>query len=492
MPTLKRKNTDGNWEYIQVSGLDVSQLRDDVDLNTTALAESATKVSDYTPQKNKGSLVFGQEYLSAFHKKIMSWSTGGTTLLNAVFSGDSTTAGDSTSGVSYHIDQLIKDMSLKSGFPFINAVNNGNSGKDTEHWNQTYVNNDLAANPDILVLRWGINDPYYSKVDNSMLPDQSTINPTVDAQRRTVIEYEASLRSGLTKIRASKTQSQLSIILMVPNSVSDTPNGRNQKWIESLVPVIQKAARDFQCCFINNYQFLQDSVNASDFMDNPYGDGRHIHPNDVMNLWIVSTLFDIMFPKGLIGKLSKNNVVNDWNGNTIKSITDVPNTYPYGLSMYRTTNAPINGILITFRASDEVLFQINHGYDMSLNGYSIRLGHSVSNTWSSWNTSTLEAVSAPTLVNSWVNYDTANGRNAGYYKDGFGIIHLQGLIRSGTSIPGTTLFTLPIGYRPTKSCYFPVSSNNAFGSVSVDVSGEVAIQSGSNTWLSLDGISFRP
>jgi hypothetical protein len=39
MPTLKRKNTDGNWEYIQVSGLDVSQLRDDVDLNTTALAD---------------------------------------------------------------------------------------------------------------------------------------------------------------------------------------------------------------------------------------------------------------------------------------------------------------------------------------------------------------------------------------------------------------------------------------------------------------------
>jgi hypothetical protein len=43
MPTLKRKNADGNWEYIQVSGLDVAQLRDDVDSNTTALADKVKK-----------------------------------------------------------------------------------------------------------------------------------------------------------------------------------------------------------------------------------------------------------------------------------------------------------------------------------------------------------------------------------------------------------------------------------------------------------------
>lgn len=47
MPTLKRKNADGNWEYIQVSGLDVSQLRNDVDSNTTALAESAQHQTDW-------------------------------------------------------------------------------------------------------------------------------------------------------------------------------------------------------------------------------------------------------------------------------------------------------------------------------------------------------------------------------------------------------------------------------------------------------------
>jgi hypothetical protein len=43
MPTLKRKNANGQWEYIQVSGLDVSQLKDEVDSNATALAESTKK-----------------------------------------------------------------------------------------------------------------------------------------------------------------------------------------------------------------------------------------------------------------------------------------------------------------------------------------------------------------------------------------------------------------------------------------------------------------
>lgn len=447
------------------------------------------------PTHNQGGIVFGQEYLSSFHKKIMSWSTSGTTMFNVVFSGDSTTHGDSTSSTTFHIDQIIKDMALKNGFPQMNVVNNGQSGKDTEHWNQTYVQTDLSANPDLLVLRWGINDPYYAHLDNSNLGDSSSDNPTLDMQRRTASDFETSLRNGLTTIRASKPQNQLSIILMAPNSVSDDYNGRNEKWIQSIIPAIEKAARDFQCCFINTYQLIQDSRNANDYMDSPYSDFRHIHPNDVMNLWITSVLFDAIFPKGLIGKFAMNNVVNNWSGNVTKLVTDPPSSYPYGFSINRVANAPFDGIFITFRASDEVVLQINSGYDVTKNSYAVRIGRPVvTNTWSTWNNNTLmlEDVTQPTLTGGWVNYDATNGRLAGYYKDPFGIVHLQGLIKSGTATPGTALFTLSTGYRPSKACYFPVSSNNAFGSVSVDITGVVAIQAGSNTWLSLDGITFRP
>jgi hypothetical protein len=46
MPTLKRKNANGQWEYIQVSGLDVSQLKDEVDSVTTSLADLTSKKID--------------------------------------------------------------------------------------------------------------------------------------------------------------------------------------------------------------------------------------------------------------------------------------------------------------------------------------------------------------------------------------------------------------------------------------------------------------
>jgi hypothetical protein len=46
MPTLKRKNANGQWEYIQVSGLDVSQLKDEVDSVATSLAEMTTELTD--------------------------------------------------------------------------------------------------------------------------------------------------------------------------------------------------------------------------------------------------------------------------------------------------------------------------------------------------------------------------------------------------------------------------------------------------------------
>jgi hypothetical protein len=43
MPTLKRKNANGQWEYIQVSGLDVSQLKDEVDSVSTSLVDISSK-----------------------------------------------------------------------------------------------------------------------------------------------------------------------------------------------------------------------------------------------------------------------------------------------------------------------------------------------------------------------------------------------------------------------------------------------------------------
>jgi ATP-dependent protease ClpP protease subunit len=102
---------------------------------------------------------------------------------------------------------------------------------------------------------------------------------------------------------------------------------------------------------------------------------------------------------------------------------------------------------------------------------------------------------APGLTNSWLNngggYDTA-----GFMKDGLGFVHLKGAIKSGVG----SAFTLPAGYRPSNTKAFPLYTNDvAFNvlmdQVAIDTSGHVTpvvIGSGSNYFVSLEGIVFGP
>lgn len=102
--------------------------------------------------------------------------------------------------------------------------------------------------------------------------------------------------------------------------------------------------------------------------------------------------------------------------------------------------------------------------------------------------SALEASVAPTLLNGWVNFD-AGFQTAAYYKDGFGVVHLEGLVKLGTS--GSVIFNLPAGYRPALHKHFSVVANAAAGDIRVNTTGDVVHYAGSTTWLSLDGVTFR-
>ena len=97
----------------------------------------------------------------------------------------------------------------------------------------------------------------------------------------------------------------------------------------------------------------------------------------------------------------------------------------------------------------------------------------------------------PTLLNSWVNYG-AGYESASYWKDKCNVVHLGGLVKSGTIVDGTVIFTLPEGYRPRASEKFITVSLNATCVVDIYASGNVTIRAGANAgWLSLSGICFR-
>jgi hypothetical protein len=97
------------------------------------------------------------------------------------------------------------------------------------------------------------------------------------------------------------------------------------------------------------------------------------------------------------------------------------------------------------------------------------------------------AWTAPTLLNSWVNFGGGT-QGAGYFKDASGFVHLRGTVKTGTL--AAAIFVLGVGYRPSLLSIFPATANGAFGEVRVDSSGNVALNSGSTTYLALDGIVF--
>ncbi|MBE9002401.1 hypothetical protein IQ274_30430 [Nostoc sp. LEGE 12447] len=95
----------------------------------------------------------------------------------------------------------------------------------------------------------------------------------------------------------------------------------------------------------------------------------------------------------------------------------------------------------------------------------------------------------PTFQNNWVNYDNTYNP-AGYFKDSLGIVHLRGLVRSGTN--NTTIFTLPVGYRPSNRELQAIQTfNNTIGRLDILTDGQVQVVLGNNGWVSLDGITFR-
>jgi len=99
-----------------------------------------------------------------------------------------------------------------------------------------------------------------------------------------------------------------------------------------------------------------------------------------------------------------------------------------------------------------------------------------------------------TLENSWVNYDSGavTYPKAQYYKDTAGFVHIRGLIRNGTTASGTTVATLPAGYRPETRQHFATTSQDLFAYIRIDSDGAIRATSSRSAWLSLDVLHFRP
>lgn len=99
-----------------------------------------------------------------------------------------------------------------------------------------------------------------------------------------------------------------------------------------------------------------------------------------------------------------------------------------------------------------------------------------------------EAWIYPTLLNGWeANSSTQKPK---YYRDEFGIVYVEGCVKSGEN--ASDLFLLPNGYRPLSTCRFATSnSDTTVGRVDIRSTGAVNLHRGTSPYLYLSGISFR-
>ena len=110
-----------------------------------------------------------------------------------------------------------------------------------------------------------------------------------------------------------------------------------------------------------------------------------------------------------------------------------------------------------------------------------------------------EAWTAVTFATDWEDYSTSTYEECSYFKDSMGFVHLRGLAQcaNGTT-PGTTIFTLPAGYRPSRQGIYNVRSNDAAGvdTCRLNVNADDTVVTSddftpaSDAWVSLSGILF--
>jgi hypothetical protein len=99
---------------------------------------------------------------------------------------------------------------------------------------------------------------------------------------------------------------------------------------------------------------------------------------------------------------------------------------------------------------------------------------------------------APAYENSWVSahFDYVD-EGVSFYKDAWGIVHLQGQASNSSAVQDT-IFTLPPGYRPAGNVYFSVYGD--FGTaayIRVAADGTVSTFAVSQDFVGLGNVTFR-
>jgi len=91
----------------------------------------------------------------------------------------------------------------------------------------------------------------------------------------------------------------------------------------------------------------------------------------------------------------------------------------------------------------------------------------------------------------WQNYTGSAGfQTLQYRKNAFGRVELRGLVERASGV-ATTIFTLPVGYRPAVGEIYAAVGSTGAGRVDIQADGQVIYNSGGTTYFSVSGVTFE-
>ena len=97
----------------------------------------------------------------------------------------------------------------------------------------------------------------------------------------------------------------------------------------------------------------------------------------------------------------------------------------------------------------------------------------------------------PAFENGWSSSLAAEDEGLSFYKDSWGIVHLQGNA-ANVNATTSTIFNLPTGYRPAKNLYFAVyGSGGSAAYVEITSGGDVTLIGPSQNYVGLSNVTFR-
>lgn len=432
-------------------------------LAPSLIAGHNTQINTYADDVN--GLMIGRENMAAFMLAI-----GSAITQNVYIYGDSTVQMDAGYALKSH--DLVKLAMYEAGINWCETVNRGVSGTS---WSDLSALTDLGASTKLIVIKYGINDA---------------------VKANALATFAADARSKLTAIRAHANGgfSNLSILLMGPNSTYRPSQGQDAKWYEDLRNIYLQLCKEFDCAYFDTYAYLQQTRRAPGlWMDNIASSGEGLHPSASAAYWVWYEGFkQFVFGDGCWNPQKSNHVWNRSAPGYTPFPTTEPYGYPFGVSIDVATTAngwPFNGILVTHRHalgnSGNVVQQL-----LTLDTVprrAVRTGSHL--TWTQWTgvPIAIGAVGAPAFQNSWANKGGGYA-SAGYQVGADGFVELYGVISGGTA--GAAAFTLPAEARPA-SAHIYYTPNSAVVTVFGGASGAVVANTADNTLVSLDGIRFK-